>query len=135
METLVSELNYDQIERVWIEKQLAEDNKGRKNISTTVFNLNIGREIDGTVTADTIDNLSESESVIVSLMFAIAGYIAHDIREESPFILIDSIEMVDASRLESLLEFIEEYTDYLIVTALPEDTSVIDTGETVTMAR
>lgn len=133
METLIDNLGYENIERVWIEKQEKEQKQGRKTVSKPIFNLNIGREVDGAVQTDTIDNLSESESVIISLMFAIAGYITHDINDKVPFILMDSVEMIDANRLDSLLEYIEEHTDYLIVTALPEDTSVIETGDVVTM--
>ena len=133
METLVDKLSYKNIERVWIEKQEKEQKQGRKTVSKPVFNLNIGRKINGAVQTDTIDNLSESESVIISLMFAVAGYISHDINDKSPFILMDSVEMIDANRLDSLLEFISDHTDYLIVTTLPEDTDIIDTGTVIKM--
>jgi len=50
--------------------------------------------------------------------------------DEVPFMLLNSLEAIDASRIARLIEYVEEYSDYLVVALLlktprrsPENTS------------
>ena len=133
MDTILDRLKYDSIERVWIEKSYKTVRENRSKREKPVFNLNVAREVDGSITSDVVSNLSESERVVTSLVFAFTGYIVHDMAEDSPVLLIDSVEMIDAGRLEELLNYINENVEYLIVTSLPEDTESmqIDSGAVI----
>lgn len=131
MDEIISRLSYASIERIWIEKQVKDIRDGRKNVEKTFFNLNIAREVDGKVTTEVIDNLSESERVVTALVFAFTGYIVHGVDDQFPIVMMDSVEMIDATRLETLLDYMQDYIDYLIVTTLPEDTDVMDIGSVI----
>lgn len=116
MADLLSELGYENLERVWIERKVPES-------STTgegTFELHIVRESDG-VYEDRVENLSESEREVIGLIVALAGYLVHDVTEQVPFLVLDSVEAVDANRLVSLVEYFAEYTLFLTVALLPED--------------
>lgn len=135
MEEIIASLSYEGIARIWIEKREIEVREGRKKVDKTVFDLNIVREVDGKVTTDVINNLSESEREVTGLVLALTGYIVHDVADVFPIIMMDSVEMIDASRLESLLDYMDDYVDYLIVAALPEDTEAMDIGSVIKQKR
>lgn len=83
-------------------------------------------DLDGTTYEDTVDHLSESEREVMGLIFVLAGYLAHEVYETVPFMLLDSLEAIDADRIARLIKHIEEYSEYLIIALLPEDTAVLD---------
>lgn len=80
---------------------------------------------------DTVNYLSESEREVMGLIFALAGYPAHEVYETVPFMLLDSLEAIDADRIARLIEHIEEYSDYLIIALLPEDAAALDNGDKI----
>lgn len=122
MDTVLELLDYVNLDRIWIEKQQREVRKGRRTVKESVFELHVIRTSDsGTAYEDTVDHLSESEREVTGLVFALAGYLAHEVYEQLPFILLDSLEAIDAGRIATLVEYLTEYTEYLLVALLPED--------------
>jgi len=75
---------------------------------------------------DSVENLSESEREVIGLLVSLAGYLVHDAHDEVPFMLLDSLEAIDASRIADLIEYFAEYAPYLVVALLPEDAADID---------
>ncbi len=73
-----------------------------------------------------IEHLSESERELTGLVFALAGYLVHDVYEQVPFMLLNSLEAIDSDRIAALVEYFETYADCLIVALLPEDASALD---------
>lgn len=120
IETVLDLLEYQNFERIWLERTEPAGS------STASFHLHIVRDSDGAVYEDTIENLSESEREVVGLVFALAGYLAHDVHEDCPFILLDSLEAIDSDRIAALVEYFESLSEYLVVALLPEDTAAID---------
>lgn len=135
MDDLVDQLGFENIERIWIEKKVKQVKEGRQTVEQTVFDLNVVREIDGKATQDVVENLSESEREITGLVLALTGYLVHDVADSFPIVIMDSVEMIDANRLETLLEYIEPHTDYLVVSALPEDTEAMTVGSVIQKGR
>ncbi|MFA9418253.1 archaea-specific SMC-related protein [Natrinema sp. HArc-T2] len=122
MDDLLAVLGYKNITRVWIERKQA----GRES-SPATFEMNIVRETEsGTVYEDTIDTLSESEREVIGLVFALAGYLVHDVYESIPFMLLDSLEAIDADRISALVDYFSEYAPYLVVALLPEDSAGVE---------
>jgi len=121
METLLGLLDYENLDRVWIERT-GSDDRG----ADASFDLHIVRSADGSVYEDTVDHLSESEREVVGLVFALAGYLVHDVHEQCPFVLLDSLEAIDSERIASLVDYFEAYSDYLVVALLPEDAAAVD---------
>jgi DNA repair exonuclease SbcCD ATPase subunit len=127
METLLDLLGYDNVERVWLERVERTVARGRRSAEETRFDLHVVRESsDGAVYEDAIDHLSESERKVVGLVFALAGYLVHDVHETVPFILLDSLEAVDAARIATLVDYFEQFPTYLVVALLPEDAAALD---------
>lgn len=120
MDDILSLLAYENLERVWLERKLAQGATGNSR-----FDLHIVREGEAGVYEDTIDNVSESEREVIGLIVALAGYLAHDVYEAVPFILMDSLEAIDAYRLGDLVDYFDGFADYLIVALLPEDEATI----------
>ncbi len=119
METVRSELGYENIERVWIERIVSED-------ADTEFGLHVVRSrTDGAVYEDTVDHLSESEREVIGLVVALAGYLVHDVHETVPVLLLDSLEAIDADRIAALVEYFADYADHLVVALLPEDAQAL----------
>ena len=123
MESILDLLGYENIERIWIERievPAADDGQTR-------FELHIVRTTDnGTAYEDTIDHLSESEREVTGLIFALAGYLVHDLHETVPFMLLDSLEAIDSNRIAALVEYFSDYADFLVVALLPEDAQALD---------
>jgi len=124
MADLLDRLGYENLERVWIERRT---DPGRGGSAT--FDLHVVREsAAGAVYEDTVETLSESEREVIGLVVALAGYLVHEVHEEVPFLLLDSLEAIDAERIDALLEYFAEYAPYLVVALLPEDARALETA-------
>ena len=111
-------LDYDNLERIWIDRRSDGEDKR--------FELEIVRsDPDGAVFEDTIAHLSESEREVTGLVFALAGYLVHEVHETVPVMLLDSIEAIDSERIASLLEYFAEYAESIVVALLPEDAAAV----------
>jgi DNA repair exonuclease SbcCD ATPase subunit len=126
MKNVLDILEYANLDRVWLERVEREVREGRRKISRAGFELHVVRtSSSGTTYEDTVDHLSESEREVTGLIFALAGYLTHEVYEELPFILLDSLEAVDSDRIAVLVEYLREYTGYLLVALLPEDAAAL----------
>lgn len=126
MADVIDLLAYENIERVWLERVEQSVRKGRQTVSEGRFELHIVREsAAGTAYEDTIDHLSESEREVIGLVFALAGYLVHEVYETVPFMLLDSIEALDAPRIGRLIDHFEQYPTFLIVALLSEDAQAL----------
>jgi DNA repair exonuclease SbcCD ATPase subunit len=127
METVLDLLDYENIERIWIERTEQTVREGRRKVDKSVFELHVVRTTQsGTAYEDTIDHLSESEREVTGLVFALAGYLVHDLHETVPVMLLDSLEAVDSDRIATLVDYFAEYPDYLVVALLPDDATALD---------
>ncbi len=127
MDAVLGFLEYSNLERIWLERVEREVREGRRKVEKSVFELHIVRQTDGGATyEDTIDHLSESEREVTGLIFAFAGYLAHEVYETCPFMLLDSLEAIDADRIADLVDHVAEYSPYLVVALLEEDAAALD---------
>ena len=127
METILRVLDYVNIERIWIERTERTVREERRKVQRGVFDLHVIRSTqDGTTYEDSIAHLSESEREVTGLVFALAGYLVHDLHESLPFIVINSLEALDSDRVAALVEYFGEYAAYLVVALLPEDAAALD---------
>lgn len=127
MEAVLNLLDYDNLERVWIERTQENVREGRRKVNKDRFDLHVVRSTEsGAVYEDTVNHLSESELEVTGLIFALAGYLVHEVYQTVPFMLIDSIEAIDADRIASLVDYLEGYSDYLVVALLDEDAAALD---------
>jgi predicted RNase H-like nuclease (RuvC/YqgF family) len=127
MDSVLELLDYANLDRVWLERVESEVRDGRRKVTRMMFELHVVRSTAGGATyEDTIDNLSESERVVTGLVFALAGYLAHDLHQEVPFMLLDSVEAVDSERLSSLVDYFADQAGYLVIALLPEDAAAMD---------
>jgi len=126
MDTVLEVLEYDNLARIWIERTGAENGTDRRNESEREFTLHVVRESeDDRAYEDSIRHLSESEREVTGLVFALAGFLVHDVHEEVPFVLLDSLEAIDAGRIAKLLEYFGDHPEYLLVALLPEDAAAV----------
>jgi hypothetical protein len=132
MAELLDRLGYTNIDRIWIERLEQGVTDGGRTSAESLFDMHVVRSEGGAVHEDSIDNLSESEREVTGLVFALAGYLVHELHETVPFMLLDSIEAIDSDRIATLLEYFEEYSDFLVVSLLPEDAAVDIDHERVT---
>jgi chromosome segregation ATPase len=131
METVLDILGYENLERIWIERVERTVREGRRNVEKTMFELHIVRSTDsGATFEDTIDHLSESEREVTGLVFALAGYLVHEVYETVPFMLLDSLEAIDSERIATLVEYVADYAEFLVVALLPEDAQALDDNYT-----
>ncbi|ELY83961.1 archaea-specific SMC-related protein [Natrinema gari] len=131
MESILSILEYRNIDRIWIERREQTVREGRRKVTRTAFELHIVRTTeDGRTYEDTVDHLSESEREVTGLVFALAGYLVHDVHEIVPFMLLDSLEAIDSNRIADLVEYFEEYVDCLVVALLREDAEALSESYT-----
>jgi chromosome segregation ATPase len=127
MDALLDRLSYENLERIWIERTEKEVREGRRKVTKDQFELHVVRSTDsGTVYEDVVDHLSESEREITGLVFALAGYLVHEVYDHVPFMLLDSIEAVDSDRIAQLVDYLSSYSDYLVVALLEEDAQALD---------
>ncbi|MFC5369038.1 archaea-specific SMC-related protein [Salinirubrum litoreum] len=132
METVLDLLEYDNIDRVWIERAEQEVRQGRSKRRQPTFDLHIVRNpADGGAYEDVAENLSESEREVIGLVFALAGYLVHDVDEVCPFILLDSLEAFDSERIAKLVSYLTDHSEYLVVALLPEDAQALDEGQRI----
>jgi hypothetical protein len=61
-------------------------------------------------------------------VFALAGYLVHDLHETVPFVVLDSLEAIDAERIAALVDYFAAYAPYLVVALLLEDAAALDDG-------
>jgi len=127
MAAVLETLGYDNIERIWIERTTETVREGRRHVDQSVFRLHIVRRADdGRSYEDTIDHLSESERKVTGLVFALAGYLVHEVHEVVPFMLLDSLEAIDAERIAALVDYVSDYVETIVVALLPEDAQALD---------
>jgi peptidoglycan hydrolase CwlO-like protein len=127
MDTVLDILDYQNLDRIWIERTEQTVREGRRKVQKSMFDMHIIRSTaDGTTYEDTIDHLSESEREVTGLVFALAGYLVHDVHETVPFILLDSLEAIDSGRIAQLIDYISEYAEYTVAALLPEDAAALD---------
>ena len=120
MDEVLDVLEYDNLDRIWIERVARDGPEGR-------FDLHVVRSTDdGTSYEDVVDHLSESEREVTGLVFALAGYLVHEVYESMPFLLLDSLEAIDSERIAALVEYLAAYADYPVVALLPEDERALD---------
>lgn len=62
---------------------------------------------------------------MTGLIFALTGYLANQVYETVPFMLLDSLEALDSERIAALVEYLSEYSPYLVVALLPEDARAV----------
>lgn len=125
MAALLARLAYDNIDRIWIER-VAE---GAPDSDEASFELHVVRSTEEGVTyEDDVAHLSESEREVTGLVVALAGYLVHDVAETMPFMLLDSLEAIDAERIATLVEYLEEYATFLVVALLPDDAAALGDG-------
>jgi DNA repair exonuclease SbcCD ATPase subunit len=120
MADLLDVLGYDNLARVWLE---------RRTDGESTFVLHVVREReDGAVYEDTVETLSESEREVISLVVTLAGYVVHDVAEQAPFLLLDSVEMIDGERMADVLAYVVEHTavEFLLVALLEKDARAIE---------
>lgn len=108
---LIDLLEYDRLERVWLDSD---------------FTLVIARETDGIVREDEIGHLSESERETIGLVLALAGYVAYDVDEIAPVLLIDTLGAFDNDSLGNLIAYFTDQVPLLITALLPESASAVD---------
>ena len=126
MATVLDILEYDNLDRVWIERRDVEVREGRRKVNRTRFDLHIVRSTpDGSAYEDTVDHLSESEREVTGLVFALAGYLVHDVAETVPFVVLDSLEAIDSDRIARVVEYFQAHADYLVTALLPEDADAL----------
>ncbi|OYR85451.1 chromosome segregation protein SMC [Halorubrum ezzemoulense] len=126
MDSVLEMLDYDNLDRIWLERIEREVREGRRKVKKSGFELHIIRTSDsGVAYEDTVDHLSESEREVTGLVFALAGYLAHEVYEDVPFMLLDSLEAIDSGRIAALIEYLTNYTRYLLVALLPEDAAAL----------
>ncbi|MFC7157398.1 archaea-specific SMC-related protein [Halomarina halobia] len=129
MATVLDLLEYANLDRIWLERTERTVREGRRKVESTVFELHVVRTTEsGTAYEDTIDHLSESEREVTGLVFALAGYLVHDVYETCPFMLLDSLEAIDADRIARLVDYFESQAEFLVVALLPEDAQALDDG-------
>jgi DNA repair exonuclease SbcCD ATPase subunit len=127
METVLELLEYENLERVWIERTRETVRDGRRKVEQDRFDLHVVRSGDsGAVFEDTAEHLSESEREVTGLVFALAGYLVHELYETVPFMLLDSIEAIDPERIAHLIDYFGGHADYLVVALLEDDAAALN---------
>lgn len=126
MASILDLLDYANLERIWIERVDGND-RATDELGRGRFVLHVTRTTDsGAAYEDTIDHLSESEREVTGIVFALAGYLAHELYEDVPMMLLDSLEAIDAERIAALVEYVAQFADYLVVALLTEDAEALD---------
>jgi hypothetical protein len=117
MAELLDRLDYENVERVWLERA---DERFRLHVVRTTA--------EGAAYEDTVDHLSESEREVIGLVFALAGYVVHDVHEDVPVMLVDSVEAIDGPRVAALLDYVGERVPYVVAALLPEHAAALPAG-------
>lgn len=126
MDELLGLLDYENVARVWLERKTKGPSAG-PSVSDTSFALHVVRTSgDGAGYEDELSNLSESEREVIGLVVALAGYLVHQVYDQVPFMLLDSLEAIDSDRIAAVVSYFADYAPYLVVALLPEDASALD---------
>jgi hypothetical protein len=122
MDAIVTRLGFENLERVWLERRDTKVKEGRQKVDRTVFDLHVIRDGDNGMYEGRLEHLSESERATVGVMLAVTGYVVHDVAEICPVMLFDSVEMMDSSRIASLLDFLTETVSitWIVAALLPD---------------
>ena len=83
------------------------------------FELVIAREVDGSVREDSLAHLAESEREMIGLVLGLAGFLAYDVDEITPLLVIDSLSAFDADRAGRLLSYFAAETELLLAAVHP----------------
>jgi DNA repair exonuclease SbcCD ATPase subunit len=127
MDDVLDRLGYENIERIWLERTERSVREGRRRTTKSAFDLHIIRSASsGATYEDTVDHLSESERNVTGLVFALTGYLVHDVYEAVPFMILDSLEAIDSNRIAALIDYLDDYCEYLLVALLPEDAAALE---------
>lgn len=126
MEAIRERLGYNNVDRIWIERTQREVAESRQDVTETIFQLHVVRGSADGIYEDRLEHLSESERELVGLVVALAGYLVHDVHESVPFMMLDSLEMINGERLVDLVDYLAEFVPYLVVVLLPEHAAVFD---------
>lgn len=123
---LLDILGYENIERLWLERREEDVREGRQKVRRSIFDLHVVRKsADGTAYEDQVSHLSESEREVTGLVFALAGYLVHEVYEEVPFVLLDSLEAIDSERISTLVQYVADVAPNVVVALLPEDAAAL----------
>ncbi|MFW5934669.1 MAG: archaea-specific SMC-related protein [Halolamina sp.] len=127
MDAILDRLDYENLDRIWIDALEREVRKGRRKETERALELHVVRTTDsGAAYEDTVEHLSESEREVTGLVFALAGYLVHEVYETVPFMILDSLEAIDSERIAALVDYFAEYSPYVLVALLPEDAAALD---------
>ena len=123
---LLATLEYDNLERIWLERLGPPEGGGPDPADRGEFELHVVRRTeDDVVYEDTVEHLSESEREVTGLVFALAGYLTHEVHERVPFVLLDSLESIDSERIARLVDHFADYAPSVLVALLPEDAAAL----------
>lgn len=111
MEDLVSLLQFERIQRVWIDGD---------------FELVIARDVDGSVQHESVDHLAESERELIGLVLGLSGYLTYDLQERSPVLAIDSLSAFDTARARRIIEYVDDVSDRVLVAVHPDEAAELD---------
>jgi DNA repair exonuclease SbcCD ATPase subunit len=126
-ETLLDSLGYENLERIWLERR--EPEGARDPTDRGEFDLHVVRRTeDDVVYEDAVEHLSESEREVTGLVFALAGYLTHEVHERVPFVLLDSLEAIDSERIARLVDHFADHAPSVVVALLPEDAAALPDG-------
>ena len=130
MDDVLGIMEYDNIERIWIERKEGADVRSGSDADVE-FALHVIRSGEsGAAYEDSVEHLSESEREVTGLIFALAGYLVHDVYEIVPFMVLDSLEALDGNRIARLVEYFKSQAEYLVVALLEEDARGLDDAYT-----
>jgi chromosome segregation ATPase len=105
MDDLMDVLAFEGVERLWLDGE---------------FDLVIAREIDGNIREDSPENLAESERETIGLVLGLAGYLAYDVAEVAPVLVLDSLGAFDADRTRRVVDYFSDHADLLLAAIHPE---------------
>jgi DNA repair exonuclease SbcCD ATPase subunit len=125
-EAILDILEYENIERIRLESKRDGDATSlREEVEIGRFEMTVVRKTDEGGYTDTYENLSESEQEVTGLLFALAGYLAHEVYKDLPLMLIDSVESIDSDRIAALVEHFSQYSDHLVIALLEDDADAL----------
>ncbi|MDT3435780.1 archaea-specific SMC-related protein [Haloarcula sp. 1CSR25-25] len=70
-----------------------------------------------------LDALSEGELELIGFVAALAGRESFDVGDAVPLLLVDGLGGLDDDNLHTLIEYLQQGTEYLVFTAYPEYTA------------
>ncbi len=125
MTELVERLDYAGVAGIHLEREPTEHPAGLSEFRLVVKR----RQQDGSVVdEDDPGTLSKSERSLVGLVVALVGYVAHDVADDVPFLLLDSLEAFDTDRIDCLLDYVRDAVDvtYIVTALLSGDADAVD---------